>query len=50
LKGLEASTTEFNATIHLTLDYKNLNNFWVSSGSATEEAEEWLIYKIEGEP
>lgn len=48
--GLRDSTHDYNQTVHLTLDYLNLNSFWSSTGSDSKDASEWLLYQIKQSP
>lgn len=50
LIALSDSSHDFNQTVHLTLDYNNLNTFWSSLGSETSESTEDLVYQIRDSP
>jgi hypothetical protein len=46
LMPLAASSTDYNQSVHRTLNFENFKYFWSSKGSETSDAEEWLDYKI----
>lgn len=46
LEGVEASSQDYNQSIHRTLDRMSLDYFWSSKGHDTADANEWLIYKV----
>ena len=43
---LSASSTDFNQTVHRTVNRDDPDQFWSSSGSKTTDANEWLKYYI----
>ena len=50
MTGIEDSSHDYNQTIHLTLDTRDLNSFWSSKGSDSADSSEWLLYKINDDP
>ena len=50
LIGLQDSTHDYNQTIHLTLDTRDLNSFWSSKGSNSADSSEWLLYQTKNDP
>ena len=46
LSAISESSHDYNQTVHLTLDYDNLNTFWSSAGSDSSESYEHLWYQI----
>lgn len=46
LKGLAASSQDYDQSIHCTLDLIDLNTYWSSKGSASKDSTEWLLYQI----
>ena len=43
---LEASSQDYNQSVHRTVNVSDENQFWSSTGSGTAQANEWLTYKI----
>ena len=46
IEGVKASSQDFNQSIYRTLDRKSLDFFWSSTGSDTNNVDEYLVYKI----
>jgi hypothetical protein len=50
LIGIESSSHDFNQTIYRTLDKDNKDSFWSSTGSESQNDNEFLVYRIKKGP
>lgn len=46
LQGVTESSKDYNQSIHRTLDINDEHGFWSSTGSKTQDASEFLLYKL----
>ena len=46
LMPLSASSTDFNQSVHRSVNRGDPDQFWSSSGSPSSDANEWLKYKV----